>query len=146
MAGTLGVFRPKIKVISTSAELEFSYSVLKKFEPEHEEVQHTDKISGHRTYFTRGQGEHLVIEFLEHLFRYNNPDSKADDIQDFLYNEVEFYFDKNVAKPIDDSNGDAVPFFFTGWQRVFIEQSTWQDGVILMFRSTVPVDLVETFG
>ena len=143
MAGTLGTFKPKIIEPSVPTTIEFDYSVLKKFNMEYNTINNQNLLNGNRNHFNLGKSGHLVIEFAENLWKYGDPEGKAEDIRDELFKEVEFYFDKDTSNYIADLDDLPVMFYFAGWKRFFIEESTWQDGVMLTFKSTQPVALIK---
>ena len=129
--GIYGTGQPKI-ITSASNTVYLNYVKILEDGPDFKRLEHKSKIDGDRTFY--GKGFFWKYKILMHLFRYNNPRSKFEELEAALYDSVTLYRHSD-GDPIKDADDNNCPFFFAESQRIYMENRFYRDGLILTFES-----------
>jgi hypothetical protein len=111
-------------------------------EPDYRVLETESELDCVRDYFGRGYhwNYKIKINLYKYFERYGIPvKTKYDEIITYLFDEVTLYRHRD-AIPFMNSSSAVVPFFIYQIIPIYIERKEFRDGLIIDFRSTMPVD------
>ena len=130
--GILGTGHPIITDTDGINSLTLSYAFGRDFDYEDTDLEHYSKISGQKTYITKG--DHLIFKCHVNVFRNTDIGTSYDNVKAFYKTEVLLYpFGTQV---IVDEDGVAVPFFFRKLFPYFMDTNDYKTRLYLEFEST----------
>ena len=107
------------------------------------EIEHESVINAHREFY-KVSDPHAEFQVSIHLFKYDNPNTKFDEIYPFLHQDVYFYPHRDGG-PLNDSDGTEILFHITDMQAIYLEQPYHYDVLIISFKSKDPINFSESF-
>ena len=129
---------------SGAITLNFEQSVLLDYvvyndpQPDSDRNYLQSKITGERV-LTRHY-DHLDIEFRINLFKYSDPTAKFEQIANFIGKAVHLWFHRD-GQPFRKTGQVSADFVVDQLSTFYLENSTYKDGLILVFKSLDPIDL-----
>ena len=107
------------------------------------EIEHESVINAHREFY-KVANPHAEFAVTIHLFKYDFPNSKFDEIYPYLHQDVYFYPHRDGG-PLNDANGTEILFHITDMQAIYLEQPSYYDVLIISFKSKDPISFSESF-
>lgn len=134
-----GIAQPKFESLTGTAVL-LDSSVVLKDEP----VWNVDEIESeidNQKYFIN-RGFHWEFKVKIHLYKYPSIYgisvlNKFNEIMAYLFEDVYLYRHRD-KDALQDSSGNEIPFTLVEAYPIYITRTDFKDGLILLFKSTVP--------
>lgn len=126
----------------TPEEVLLDYSVVIKDEPEEDRIVHQSIFTGHREFILRGK--YWIFEIKVHLFKYDDPIGKYNEIKQFEGMNVRLYRHQD-GDYIKQPDGSEASFFIESIDESYYQTADYKDLLFIRFVSNNYVDLSKEF-
>ncbi|MBS4034407.1 MAG: hypothetical protein KGZ85_08090 [Ignavibacterium sp.] len=131
-----GIQAPKF-VDDESNEVLLNYFVVLKDEKDFGTIEHQSIINRHREWVDKG--DHWIFEGLIHLFKYDDPEAKYLELQNYYKQNVRLYKRRDGSFYLNN-NLDPVYFRLDKLEPIVLTSKNAPDGLLISFVSIEPVN------
>lgn len=117
------------------------YWKMLKNEPDPDRLMNQSKISGKRSYVQKG--DHWVLEGHINLYKYNDPQSKLEELAFYKGKEITLWLHRD-GNQFKNNDGDDCPFILDELEPFYLTTIDYQDAVRVKLISLEYVDLYDS--